>query len=241
MHTGCRRRHSRHHHRRGRRSCWTGPLRSLWRCEGLTARPSRIRPWLRERSQGRRRTRLFVTWISPSVFGVLLLVPHSADSCGRFHLGRGQSCDSPRNRPAMSLTSGNTCVPVPGSLAPLPCLRRPLTGGVEWPITYRKEEAEQIALIREFGVGRFTAMLYPHKPGHGAVAQQLGRGLRRPHSGLSAHINSLPRVGCCGLRPAGHRGGGTCLQGACAGGDVTRRANSSTLHGGCWPRPGSPW
>jgi len=41
----------------------------------------------------------------------------------------------------------------------------PLTGGVEWPITYRKEEEERIALIREFGVRRFTAMLYPHKPG----------------------------------------------------------------------------
>ncbi|NUQ98094.1 MAG: amidohydrolase [Streptomyces sp.] len=41
----------------------------------------------------------------------------------------------------------------------------PLTGGVEWPITYRKEEAERVALIREFGVRRFTAMLYPHKPG----------------------------------------------------------------------------
>ncbi|MCD9880131.1 amidohydrolase family protein [Streptomyces guryensis] len=41
----------------------------------------------------------------------------------------------------------------------------PLTGGVEWPITYRKEEAERVALIRELGVRRFTAMLYPHKPG----------------------------------------------------------------------------
>ena len=41
----------------------------------------------------------------------------------------------------------------------------PLIGGVEWPITYRKEEAERVALIREFGVRRFTAMLYPHKPG----------------------------------------------------------------------------
>ena len=41
----------------------------------------------------------------------------------------------------------------------------PLTGGVEWPITYRKEEEERVALMREFGVLRFTAMLYPHKPG----------------------------------------------------------------------------
>lgn len=38
-------------------------------------------------------------------------------------------------------------------------------GALEWPITYRKEEEERVALIREFGVRAFTAMLYPHKPG----------------------------------------------------------------------------
>ncbi|MBA2807665.1 amidohydrolase [Streptomyces sp. KM273126] len=41
----------------------------------------------------------------------------------------------------------------------------PLIGGLEWPITYREEEAERTALLREFGVRAFTAMLYPHKPG----------------------------------------------------------------------------
>ncbi|QDN88767.1 amidohydrolase [Streptomyces sp. S1D4-23] len=41
----------------------------------------------------------------------------------------------------------------------------PLTGGVEWPITYRAEEGERLAVIREFGVRAFTAMLYPHKAG----------------------------------------------------------------------------
>ncbi|MDT0403098.1 amidohydrolase family protein [Streptomyces edwardsiae] len=41
----------------------------------------------------------------------------------------------------------------------------PLTGGVEWPITYRAEEDERAALLRRFGVRAFTAMLYPHKPG----------------------------------------------------------------------------
>ena len=41
----------------------------------------------------------------------------------------------------------------------------PLIGGLEWPITYRKMEAERTALLREFGVQAFTAMLYPHKPG----------------------------------------------------------------------------
>ncbi|WP_345016080.1 amidohydrolase family protein [Actinomadura keratinilytica] len=40
-----------------------------------------------------------------------------------------------------------------------------LIGGLDWPITYRKQEAERTALLRGFGVRAFTAMLYPHKPG----------------------------------------------------------------------------
>ncbi|WP_260610052.1 amidohydrolase family protein [Streptomyces sp. WAC06614] len=39
----------------------------------------------------------------------------------------------------------------------------PLTG-VEWPITYRHEEEQRVALLRSFGVLAFTSMLYPHKP-----------------------------------------------------------------------------
>lgn len=39
----------------------------------------------------------------------------------------------------------------------------PLTGR-EWPIRYRSEEETRVAHLREFGVGRFTSMLYPHKP-----------------------------------------------------------------------------
>ncbi|NUU23312.1 MAG: amidohydrolase [Streptomycetaceae bacterium] len=36
--------------------------------------------------------------------------------------------------------------------------------GREWPIAYRMEEDERLAKLRAFGVRRFTAMLYPHKP-----------------------------------------------------------------------------
>ncbi|MFC7306077.1 amidohydrolase family protein [Streptomyces monticola] len=43
----------------------------------------------------------------------------------------------------------------------------PLTG-IEWPIAYKKEESERLALLREFGVRAFTATLYPHKPGMAA-------------------------------------------------------------------------
>ncbi|MFF3754137.1 amidohydrolase family protein [Streptomyces sp. NPDC002018] len=37
--------------------------------------------------------------------------------------------------------------------------------GMEWPITYRHEEDERVALLRAFGVRAYTSMLYPHKPG----------------------------------------------------------------------------
>jgi uncharacterized protein len=43
----------------------------------------------------------------------------------------------------------------------------PLTG-MEWPITYRHEEEQRVALLREFGVRAFTSMLYPHKAGMAA-------------------------------------------------------------------------
>ncbi|MEU2421005.1 amidohydrolase family protein [Streptomyces sp. NPDC007851] len=44
----------------------------------------------------------------------------------------------------------------------------PLIGGLEWPITYRRAEAERAAILREFGVRAFTSMIYPHKPGMAA-------------------------------------------------------------------------
>ncbi len=40
--------------------------------------------------------------------------------------------------------------------------------GQAWPIAYRKPEAERVALLRSFGVRRFGALAYPHKPGMAA-------------------------------------------------------------------------
>jgi len=37
--------------------------------------------------------------------------------------------------------------------------------GRPWPIVYREDEEARVAALRAFGVGAFTAMLYPHKPG----------------------------------------------------------------------------
>jgi len=37
--------------------------------------------------------------------------------------------------------------------------------GQDWPIVYRQPEQERVALLRAFGVRRFSALSYPHKPG----------------------------------------------------------------------------
>jgi uncharacterized protein len=37
--------------------------------------------------------------------------------------------------------------------------------GQPWPIAYRQPETDRLALLRAFGVRRFSALLYPHKPG----------------------------------------------------------------------------
>lgn len=36
--------------------------------------------------------------------------------------------------------------------------------GAAWPIVYQQPEQERLALLRAFGVRRFSALLYPHKP-----------------------------------------------------------------------------
>jgi uncharacterized protein len=40
--------------------------------------------------------------------------------------------------------------------------------GQAWPVVYRRPEQERIALLRAFGVRRFSALAYPHKPGMAA-------------------------------------------------------------------------
>ena len=40
--------------------------------------------------------------------------------------------------------------------------------GRAWPVVYRRPEQERVALLRAFGVRRFGALSYPHKPGMAA-------------------------------------------------------------------------
>lgn len=48
--------------------------------------------------------------------------------------------------------------------------------GREWPITYRADEAQRVATLREFGVRRFSSLIYPHKPDMAAWLNQWARG-----------------------------------------------------------------
>jgi uncharacterized protein len=43
-----------------------------------------------------------------------------------------------------------------------------LEGGRTWPVVYRRPEQDRLALLRAFGVRRFSALAYPHKPGMAA-------------------------------------------------------------------------
>lgn len=47
--------------------------------------------------------------------------------------------------------------------------------GREWPITYRADEQQRLATLREFGVRRFTSLVYPHKPDMAAWLNQWAR------------------------------------------------------------------
>ncbi|MBD9735855.1 amidohydrolase [Streptomyces sp. H28] len=71
----------------------------------------------------------------------------------------------------------------------------PLTGGVEWPITYRQEERERAALLGAFGVRAFTAMLYPHKPGMAAWLNGWAVGFARRTPGCLHTSTLFPEPG----------------------------------------------
>lgn len=82
----------------------------------------------------------------------------------------------------------------------------PLTG-MEWPITYRQDEDERLALLRSFGVLRFTSMLYPHKAGMAAwlndwaagfaarVPDCLHTGTFFPEEGVDRYVHQAVEAG----------------------------------------------
>jgi uncharacterized protein len=71
------------------------------------------------------------------------------------------------------------------------------TEGQAWPIVYRLPEPERLALLRAFGVRRFSALLYPHKPDMAAWlnAWAAGFAARTPDALHSATFFPEPGAG----------------------------------------------
>jgi uncharacterized protein len=69
--------------------------------------------------------------------------------------------------------------------------------GRAWPIAYRRPEEERVALLRAFGVRRFGALLYPHKPGMAAWLNSWAAGFaaRTPDALYSATFFAEPGAG----------------------------------------------
>jgi uncharacterized protein len=67
-------------------------------------------------------------------------------------------------------------------------------GGQAWPIAYRRPEDERVALLRAFGVRRFSALSYPHKPGMASWLNQWAAGFaaRTPDAVHSATFFAEP-------------------------------------------------
>src|SRR5262249_22699577 len=82
--------------------------------------------------------------------------------------------------------------------------------GHPWPIAYRRPEEERVALLRAFGVRRFSALLYPHKPDMAAWLNSWAAGFaaRTPDALHSATF--FPEPGAAGY-VAEAIGAGACL------------------------------
>ncbi|MGW7050114.1 amidohydrolase family protein [Streptomyces sp. NPDC054887] len=82
----------------------------------------------------------------------------------------------------------------------------PMTG-LEWPITYRHEEEQRVAILRHFGVRHFTSMIYPHKPGMAAWLNDWAAGFAArtpeclhtatffPEEGVTAYVRQAVESG----------------------------------------------
>ena len=70
----------------------------------------------------------------------------------------------------------------------------PLTG-VPWPITYREDEPARLARLRSFGVRRFSALVYPHKPGMAAWLNAWGAQFAAEHPDVLHTATLFPEEG----------------------------------------------
>ena len=70
----------------------------------------------------------------------------------------------------------------------------PLTGAT-WPIAYRHDEERRLEILRGFGVLRFTALSYPHKPGMAEWLNAWGRDFAAAHPEALSSATFYPEPG----------------------------------------------
>ncbi|MBN3512254.1 amidohydrolase family protein [Mycolicibacterium nivoides] len=70
--------------------------------------------------------------------------------------------------------------------------------GRAWPITYRADEAQRVATLREFGIRRFSSLIYPHKPDMAAWLNQWARGFAQDTPDCLATATFFPEEPAAG-------------------------------------------
>lgn len=67
--------------------------------------------------------------------------------------------------------------------------------GVDWPIAYRLPEDERVDLLRGWGVARFTALVYAHRPGMAAWLNTWAAEFARAHPDCLPTATFFPEPG----------------------------------------------
>lgn len=116
----------------------------------------------------------------------------------------------------------------------------PLTG-MEWPITYRHEEDQRVALLRAFGVRAYTSMLYPHKPGMADWLNGWAAGFAARMPDCLQTATLFPEEGVETYVREAVESGARVFKSHLQVGVTTPTTNASTGSGGCSPTPPCRW
>ncbi|EUA42940.1 amidohydrolase family protein [Mycobacterium xenopi 3993] len=79
--------------------------------------------------------------------------------------------------------------------------------GRPWPIAYRDNESQRVNTLRRFGVRRFTALVYPHKPRMAAWLNQWSAQFARHTPDCLATATFYPELGATEYVEKAIRGG----------------------------------
>lgn len=113
--------------------------------------------------------------------------------------------------------------------------------GVEWPIAYRHEEDQRVALLRAFGVRAYTSMLYPHKPGMADWLNGWAAGFAARTPDCLRTATLFPEEGVETYVREAVESGARIFKSHLQVGVTIPTTNSWTRPGGCSPTPECRW